>query len=170
MSNSDRYAGPKKKGWNWIDNSISLADCKRIAQEVLKCGEDINAMPLSVAIVDNGGNLKYFEKQDGSGIMRYQISFGKAYSALTMGFSTRSMCENLGARVGFVSSLNSASGKTMFAPGGILIMKNSKVVGAVGVSGDTSLRDEYCAINGAKICGFETSPAQPSPQVTKSKL
>ena len=161
----------KAKGWNFIEHSISLEHCKSIASNVMKCAHDIQTMPLCVAICDNGGHLKYFERMDGCGIMRQEIAYAKAYTCLSMGFASRDLTKNLSNRPSFLQSLSVASqGRMAFAAGGVLLLQDGKVVGAVGISGDTSLVDEFCAIKGAQDSGFDTSPSQAHPDFLKSSL
>ena len=152
---------------------MHLKDAIQIAEAAVGFAKQITAMPLSITILDTSGNTKYLLNQDGTGIIRNEISFGKAWTCLAMGFSSRDLSRNLKNRPSFLNSLSTASaGKMIFAPGGILLLdKDSKsVVGAMGVSGDTSHRDEYVAIAAAQKCGFLTSPAQPNPNYMKSHL
>ena len=130
-------------------------------------------MPLSISILDTTGNAKYVLNQDGTGLMRNGISFGKAWTCLSMGFSSRDLSHNLRDRASFLGSLSTASdGKMIFAPGGVLLRDSDtlKVVGAIGISGDTSYRDEYVAITAAQRCGFATSPSEPHPKYKQSRL
>ena len=164
--------GAIKKGFSFIDHSLSLCDAMKIGENVLKVAKKINAMPLSITILDKSGKAKYVLNEDGTGLMRNDISFGKAWTSLSMGFPTRNLTENLDKRRQFLASLaNVANGKHVHAPGGILILNNKKeVVGSMGISGDTSYRDEYLAIMAAQQCGFHTSPSKPHPNFMKSHL
>lgn len=165
--------GAKKKGFNYIDHTLSLCDAMKIGENVLTLAKKINAMPLSISILDKSGQLKYVLNEDGTGLMRNNISFGKAWTCLSMGFPSRNLNENLSNRPQFLTSLSNVSnGKMIFAPGGILIIHktNKKVIGSMGISGDTSYRDEYLAIMAAQNCGFHTSPSKPHPNFMKSHL
>jgi uncharacterized protein GlcG (DUF336 family) len=105
--------------------------------------------------------LVAFKREDGCGVMRYDIAFGKAWAALGMGMSTRLIRDRLANRPAFQSALASASdGRFIPVPGGVLILNEQKsVIGAVGVSGDASDRDEYCAIHAIQVAGLGCEPA-----------
>eukprot|EP01084_Bolivina_argentea_P220359 373474_1 len=163
----------REKGFTYINHELSLCDAMKIGETVLKLAKTINAMPLSISILDKSGQAKYIMNEDGTGIMRNGISFGKAWTSLSMGFSSRDLSLNLKHRPSFLSSLSNVSnGNMIFAPGGILLINknNNKVVGAIGISGDTSYRDEYLAIKAAQQCGFDTSPSEIHPNFMKSHL
>ena len=163
----------KKKGFHLIEHSLSLDDATRIGNMALNVAKEINAMPLSISILDKTGTLKYAVNQDGTGLMRNAISFGKGWTCLSMGFSSRDLSHNLRDRPSFLDSLSTASGgKMIFAPGGVLLRngESESVVGAIGISGDTSYRDEYVAITAAQRCGFATSPSEPHPKYKQSRL
>jgi uncharacterized protein GlcG (DUF336 family) len=129
-------------------------------------------MPLTVAVLDAGGCLVSLKREDGSGILRPEIAIGKAWGALGMGVPSRVLRDRLADRPAFQSALAAASGGRFIAvPGGVLLKRQGDfVVGAVGISGDTSDKDELCAILGARAAGFEPMPAQPSENWASSKL
>eukprot|EP00483_Globobulimina_turgida_P004415 UN04424 len=163
----------KDKGFNYIDHDLSLYDAMQLGETALQLAKKINAMPLSISILDKTGQAKYVLNEDGTGLIRNGISFGKAWTSLSMGFSSRDLSANLKDRPSFLgSAANVSNGKMIFAPGGVLLInkKNNKVVGAIGISGDTSYRDESLAITAAQQCGFKTSPSQVHPTVLKSQL
>ena len=93
---------------------------------------------LSIAILDAGGHLIAFKRQDGAGILRPQIAMGKAWGALGMGASGRKLMERLSSRLHFVAALTDASeGRFVPVPGGVLVLdEDDYVIGAVGISGD----------------------------------
>ena len=117
-------------------------------------------MPLTVAVLDAGGHLVAFLREDGSGIMRPDIAIGKAWGAIGMGINSRLIRDRLADRPSFQNALSAVSGgKFVPVPGGVLIRDNEgAVIGAVGVSGDTSDRDEFCAIAGIKMAGLIADP------------
>jgi uncharacterized protein GlcG (DUF336 family) len=122
--------------------------------------------------LDAGGCLVSLKREDGSGILRPEIAIGKAWGALGMGVPSRVLRDRLADRPSFQSALAAASGGRFIAvPGGVLLKRQGDfVVGAVGISGDTSDKDELCAILGARAAGFEPMPAQPSENWASSKL
>ena len=144
---------------------ITLAHASTIVKAALEHGRTNGLLPLSVAILDAGGHLVAFQREDGSGILRPQIAMGKAWASLGMGVSSRTLRDNLGDRPTFLNALAAASGgRFVPVPGGVLIHDlQRQVIGAVGISGDTSEKDEYCAIQGVRAAGLVPSPEHPSP-------
>ena len=144
-----------------LQTSLSLAQASAILDECLAARQKESLLPLAVAVLDAGGQLVAFKREDGCGVMRYDIAFGKAWAALGMGMSTRLIRDRLANRPAFQSALASASdGRFIPVPGGVLILNEQKsVIGAVGVSGDASDRDEYCAIHAIQVAGLGCEPA-----------
>lgn len=144
-----------------LQTSLSLAQAAAILDECLAVRQKEGLLPLAVAVLDAGGQLVAFKREDGCGVLRYDIAFGKAWAALGMGMSTRLIRDRLSNRPAFQSALASASdGRFIPVPGGVLILNAQKsVIGAVGVSGDASDRDEYCAIHAIQVAGLDCEPA-----------
>ena len=144
-----------------LQTSLSLAQAAAILDECLAVRQKEGLLPLAVAVLDAGGQLVAFKREDGCGVLRYDIAFGKAWAALGMGMSTRLIRDRLVNRPAFQSALASASdGRFIPVPGGVLILNAQKsVIGAVGVSGDASDRDEYCAIHAIQVAGLGCEPA-----------
>ena len=144
-----------------LQTSLSLAQAAAILDECLAVRQKEGLLPLAVAVLDAGGQLVAFKREDGCGVLRYDIAFGKAWAALGMGMSTRLIRDRLSNRLAFQSALASASdGRFIPVPGGVLILNAQKsVIGAVGVSGDASDRDEYCAIHAIQVAGLGCEPA-----------
>jgi len=149
-----------------LQTSLSLAQAAAILDECLTVRQKEGLLPLAVAVLDAGGQLVAFKREDGCGVMRYDIAFGKAWAALGMGMSTRLIRDRLANRPAFQSALASASdGRFIPVPGGVLVLNEQKsVIGAVGVSGDASDRDEYCAIHAIQVAGLGCEPASPQPK------
>ncbi len=152
--------------------NVTLEQADNIISEALIEGRRHNFMPLTVAVLDAGGCLVSLKREDGSGILRPEIAIGKAWGALGMGVPSRVLRDRLADRPSFQSALAAASGGRFIAvPGDVLLKRQDDfVVGAVGISGDTSDKDELCAILGARAAGFEPMPAQPSENWASSKL
>ncbi|SDL01618.1 Haem-degrading [Aliiruegeria lutimaris] len=103
--------------------------------------------------------------EDGSGIIRFDVAFGKAWRALGMGISSRLIGDRLSNRPTFQFALATASdGQLIPLPGGVLIRDAVGInIGAVGISGDTSDKDEYCAIKAIHAAALTSEPAEPDP-------
>lgn len=144
--------------------SLPLEAAERIASGALAAGRAEKLLPLAVAVLDAGGALVAFKREDGCGVMRGDIAIGKAWGALGMGISSRHIRNRLADRPSFQASLAAVSdGRFVPVPGGVLILDASReVIGAVGISGDASDKDEYAAISGVHAAGFASHPEAPS--------
>src|ERR1700754_3449930 len=143
-------------------SSVTLAQASTIIDTALKKGRDKKFQPLSVAVLDAGGHLVAFKREDKSGILRFDIAFGKAWGALGMGFGSRTLAERAANTPQFFTMLAAASGGRMVTnPGGVLIRDaEGDIIGAVGISADTSDKDEACAIAGIESAGLKADPGQ----------
>lgn len=139
---------------------ISLSQASTIVEAALKKGREANLAPLSVAVLDTGGHLVAFKREDKSGILRFDIAFGKAWGSLGMGFGSRTLASRAAKTSQFFTMLAAASdGRMVCNPGGVLIRDGSgAVIGACGISGDTSDKDEMCAIAGIEAAGLKADP------------
>ena len=137
--------------------SITLAQASTIVDVALKKARDSNLAPLTVAVLDAGGHLVAFKREDKSGILRFDIAFGKAWGALGMGFGSRELAERAGKNPLFFGVLATVSqGRLVPVPGGVLIKDaGGAVLGAVGISGDVSDKDEVCAVAGIEAAGLK---------------
>jgi uncharacterized protein GlcG (DUF336 family) len=136
---------------------VTLAQASTIVDVALKKGRETNCAPLTVAVLDAGGHLVAFKREDRSGILRYDIAYGKAWGALGMGFGSRELSERAGKNPVFFGALAViAQGRFVPVPGGVLIKDaDGAVLGAVGISGDASDKDEACAIAGIEAAGLK---------------
>ena len=130
--------------------SITLAQAATIVDTALTKGRETNCAPLTVAVLDAGGHLVAFKREDRSGILRFDIAYGKAWGALGMGFGSRELADRAGKNPLFFGVLATVSqGRLVPVPGGVLIKDAAgSMLGAVGISGDTSDKDEVCAVAG----------------------
>ena len=135
---------------------ITLEQADGVAAAALEEGRSRGFKPLTVAVLDAGGHLVAFRRQDGASILRPQIALSKAASALGLGVSSRKIAEMAQERPGFVASLAALSPHGMTpAAGGVIAVDEAGVpVGAVGVTGDTSDNDELCALAGLRAAGL----------------
>jgi uncharacterized protein GlcG (DUF336 family) len=136
--------------------AITLKQANKIIQTALVKARELNLAPLTVVILDAAGHLKAMQREDGASMIRQQIATAKAFGAVNMGVSSRSLAGVALQRPDFMNALIDVSGgKIMPVPGGVLIRdQENKLVGAIGISGDVSDQDEYCAIAGIEAAGF----------------
>ena len=137
--------------------SINLNQASTIVDVALTKGRETNCVPLTVAVLDAGGHLVAFKREDRSGILRFDIAYGKAWGALGMGFGSRELADRSAKNPLFFGVLATVSqGRLVPVPGGVLIKDASgSVLGAVGISGDTSDKDEVCAVAGIEAAGLK---------------
>jgi len=136
--------------------NVTLSDATAIATAALAEGRRLALAPLTVVVLDAGGHVVVAMREDQSGILRFEIAYGKAWGSLGMGFGTRELTERAAKSPSFLVALSAASGgRTIPSPGGVLIVAaDGSVIGAVGVSGDTGDRDEACALAGIAAAGL----------------
>lgn len=147
-----------------IYSSLSVAIASRIVDEVVRLREAHNILPLAVAVLDAGGQLVCYRRDDGCGVLRHDVALGKAWGALGMGMSTRQIRDRLAERPSFQAALAAASdGRFIPTPGGVLIVNDQRqAIGAVGISGDASDKDEFCAIEAIRAAGLTPEPPAPA--------
>ena len=128
---------------------ITIEQARSIIAGALAEGRRRGFAPLSVVVLDAGGHVIAFEREDGASPGRFAIALGKASGAIHFGASSRKIGEIAAERPQFVASLGTAFPHGAIpAAGGVLIRHNGTIVGAVGITGDTSDNDETCAIAG----------------------
>jgi uncharacterized protein GlcG (DUF336 family) len=110
-------------------------------------------------VLDAGGHVKAFERADGASNGRFQVAHGKAYGALGLGVGSRALMERAEQQPYFITAVNGALGGALVpVPGGVLIRVDGALIGAVGVSGDTSDNDERAALAGVESAGLTGDP------------
>lgn len=137
--------------------TLSLDQASLIVDTALAKGRELDLKPLSVVVLDDGANLKAFKREDGqAGPLRPAIALGKAWGAVGMGLGSRAIEALAIGRPQFFDALVGASGgRGVPVAGGVLIRDaTGEVVGAVGVTGDTSDNDEHCAVAGIEAAGL----------------
>ncbi|MBK5539871.1 heme-binding protein [Pseudomonas sp. TH05] len=130
-------------------SALTLKVAVNLASQAIAAGRAISAAPLTIAVLDAGGHLVTLQREDGASLLRPQIAIGKAWGAVALGKGSRLLALDAQQRPAFIAALNSlGQGSVVPAPGGVLIRdREGRVLGAIGISGDTSDIDEQCAIN-----------------------
>lgn len=139
---------------------IDLQQANAVIAGAFAEGARLSLKPLAVAIVDAGGHLIAFQRQDGASFGRLQIAQGKAAGALALGVSSRKVSDMAIERPWFVDAFAASAPHAVIpAPGGIIITdRDGAPLGAVGVTGDTSDNDEACALAGIAAAGLTAQP------------
>jgi uncharacterized protein GlcG (DUF336 family) len=140
--------------------NLDLAQASAIIDTAIAEARKRKLSPLAIAVLDAGGHLIAFKREDGAGFVRFDIAYGKAWGALGMGFGTRELTERAAKYPAFFAALSAVSqGRMVPSPGGVLILGGPKeVVGAVGISGDNGDNDEACAVAGIEAAGLSAIP------------
>lgn len=152
---------------------MNLSAAEKIVEVALAVGGKNGLNPLTVAVLDGGGHLVCFKKQDGAALFRQEIATGKALGALGMGMDSAKLLEMANKRPAFMTAAYAASqGRIIPVAGGVLVKNGTgKVIGSVGISGDLSEKDEACAIEGIRAAGFSCEAIElKKPSILKAKL
>ncbi len=141
---------------------LSLAQADQILDAAIRRSAELELLPLALAVLDAGGHLVAFRRQDGAGILRRQIAEAKAWGALGMGLGSRTLAHRAESAPHFFTALADVSqGRLIPGPGGVLIRDGQgEIVGAVGVSGDLPDNDENCAVYGIEEAKLTADPGQ----------
>lgn len=141
-------------------SGLTLANADLIIETALITAAELKLKPLTVAVLDAGGHLVALRRQDGASVMRPKIAMGKANGAIAMGLGSRALFNRAQEQPYFIQSMNAlADGSLVPVPGGVLIReKSGAIVGAVGITGDSSDNDEACAIAGIQAAGLQADP------------
>ena len=135
--------------------ALTLDKAQGIVTNVLRMRAERNMKPVTVAVLDAGGHLVALAREDGTSTLRPEIARGKAHGAIAMGLGSRALFERAKVEPFFIQAMNTLSdGSLVPVPGGVLIRDEAGIVGAVGITGDTSANDESCAISAIEEAGF----------------
>ncbi|MGV7215176.1 GlcG/HbpS family heme-binding protein [Bradyrhizobium sp. UFLA05-112] len=137
---------------------LTLDTARKILDAAVAKAAELKLKPLVITILDARGVLKLAAAQDGTSLMRAEIAHGKAYGALAMGMGSRALYQRAQEQAYFIDAVNTiAKGALVPVPGGVLIHDGGTLLGAVGVSGDTSDNDEACAVAGIEAARLKAN-------------
>lgn len=119
-------------------------------------GREMGLKPLSVVVLDAGGHVLAFEREDGASPGRFAVAHGKAYGAVMLGMPGSAQMARAEQQAYFMQAVNGAfGGQVVPVPGGILVHDADGVtIGAVGVTGDTSDNDAEAGLAGIDAAGL----------------
>jgi uncharacterized protein GlcG (DUF336 family) len=135
---------------------ITLDTARAIVAGARAHGSSAGFKPLTVVVLDAGGHVVAVEREDGSSMKRFEIGFGKAHGALSLGMGSRSIMARAEQQPYFIAAVTAAVGGALVpVPGGVLVRDpDGALLGAVGVTGDTSENDEAAAVAGIEGAGL----------------
>jgi uncharacterized protein GlcG (DUF336 family) len=139
--------------------TIDLETANRLIATAIRIARRHGHLPITCCVVDRGGHMVSAQREDNSSTFRFEIAYGKAWTCMALGHSTRfiedTMTKN---RPHFVDSLAAASnGRFIPALGGVLIraQESGDLLGALGITGDSGENDEAVAVEAVQECGFK---------------
>jgi uncharacterized protein GlcG (DUF336 family) len=140
--------------------SFGLETAQAIVAKALETGQQQGFKPLTVVVLDAGGHVIAAARQDGASNNRFDIAHGKAYGALAMGMGSRALMERAEQQAYFISAAAaSLGGRLIPVPGGVLVRDGEgSLLGAVGITGDTSDNDETAALKAIEAAGLTAQP------------
>jgi|TARA_B110000483_G_scaffold101684_1_gene124457 uncharacterized protein GlcG (DUF336 family) len=135
---------------------ISLRKAKSIIRTALSKGKELGLKPLSVVVLDAGGHVIAFEREDGAAPGRFAIAHGKAYGSVMLGMAGTAQMARADQQAYFMDAVNGVFGGNVIpVPGGVLVRnKKGGVIGAIGVTGDSSDNDLIAALAGIEAAGL----------------
>jgi uncharacterized protein GlcG (DUF336 family) len=135
---------------------ITLRKARTIIRGILAKGRELEMKPLSVVVLDSGGNVKAFEREDGASPGRFAIAHGKAYGSVMLGIAGRAQLARAESQPFFMGAINGLfGGQVVPVPGGVLVRDaKGNVLGSVGVTGDSSDNDATAATAGIEAAGL----------------
>jgi uncharacterized protein GlcG (DUF336 family) len=136
--------------------SLKLTQALTVIDGAIAEARKRNFLQLGIVVLDAGGHVVAFKREDGASFLRFELAYGKAWGALAMGFGTRELAERATKQPAFINALAAVTqGRMVPSPGGVLISEaGGQVIGAVGISGDTGDNDEVCALAGIQAAGL----------------
>ena len=142
--------------------AISLDQANTVIEGAFARAGELSLKPLSIIVLDAGGRVKAFQKQDGSALLRFEIAYGKAFAALGMGRSSKLVLQKYRDKPKFIDNLEQLSDGPIFLEGGaqLILDEHGEVVGAVGITGDSNEMDDECAFAGIRAAGFHVDENQ----------
>lgn len=136
--------------------AVTLEQARTMIAETFKKGHELGLKPLSAVVLDAGGHVQAFEREDGAAPGRFGIAHGKAYGAVMLGMAGRAQMARAEQQAYFMAAVNGVYGGAVVpVPGGLLLRDDAGVViGALGVTGDTSDNDVKAALAGIEAAGL----------------
>ena len=135
--------------------TITLEQARTAIRATFEAGAEAGLKPLSAIVLDAGGHVLAFERQDGAAPGRFVVAHGKAYGAVMLGMPGSAQMQRAEDQHYFMTAMNGAfGGHVVPVPGGILIKDGDRVIGALGVTGDTSDNDAEVGMKGLQAAGL----------------
>ena len=135
--------------------SLTLDQARDIIAAARTHGQESGFKPLTVVVLDAGGHVLAAEREDGSSTKRFEVAYGKAHGAISLGLGSRALMTRAEQQPYFIAAVTNSVGALVPVPGGVLVKHaDGSLLGAVGISGDTSDNDEAAAVAGIDAAGL----------------
>jgi uncharacterized protein GlcG (DUF336 family) len=136
---------------------MDLATARKILDAAMAYAVEHGFKPMAMGVIDARGALVAFAAQDGTSLKRGEIALGKANGAVALGMGSRALMKRAETQAYFIDAATAAIGGSLIpVPGGVLIKSGGKLLGAIGISGDTSDNDEAAALAGIAAAGLDS--------------
>ncbi len=136
--------------------SLSLDEANTILAATFAAAKKHKCRPMSAIILDAGGRVKAFQKQDNASMLRFEVCYGKAYASLALGRPSKLVLQKANEKPLFMESIENLADYPLFLEGGgqLVRAKDGEVIAAIGVTGDANEMDDICAIAGIHAAGL----------------
>jgi len=136
--------------------SLSLAEANTIIAATFAAAKKHKCRPMSAIVLDAGGRVKAFQKQDHASMLRFEVCYGKAYASLALGRPSKLVLHKANEKPLFMRSIENLADYPLFLEGGgqLIRAKDGEVIAAIGVTGDANEMDDICAIAGIHAAGL----------------
>ncbi|MET3464274.1 GlcG/HbpS family heme-binding protein [Variovorax atrisoli] len=137
--------------------TLTLDQANAIIVAALAKSKASGFKPMGIAVLDAAGNLKAFVSEDGASMFRFDVARAKAWGAVGMGASSRTLAERAKDNPNFFVSLSATAHGRFLPQTGAVVIKDAtgSVIGAVGASGGTGEEDELICIAGVEAAGLK---------------
>jgi uncharacterized protein GlcG (DUF336 family) len=136
--------------------ALSLEQANTIIAATFAAAKKERCRPMSAIVLDAGGRVKAFQKQDGASMLRFEVCYGKAYASLALGRPSKLVLQKANEKPLFMQSMENLADYPLFLEGGGQLIRDEagEVMGAIGVTGDANEMDDICAIAGIHAVGL----------------
>src|SRR5258708_9251927 len=136
--------------------ALSLDQANTIIAATFAAAKQERCRPMSAIVLDAGGRVKAFQKQDGASMLRFEVCYGKAYASLALGRPSKLVLQKANEKPLFMQSIENLADYPLFLEGGGQLIRDEagEVMGAIGVTGDANEMDDICGIAGIHAVGL----------------
>jgi uncharacterized protein GlcG (DUF336 family) len=136
--------------------ALSLDEANKIIAACFAAAKKHKCRPMTALILDAGGRVKAFQKQDNASMLRFEVCYGKAYASLALGRPSKLVLQKANEKPLFMQGIENLADYPLFLEGGgqLIRAKDGEVIAAIGVTGDANEMDDICAIAGIHAAGL----------------